>query len=285
MRGPVQAAESYARYGSRLQHHRAGALQVRDDFPQLSSAAHARMVAGARCKAATAAARRRRQQRREQQRGPRGPLCRCLPVQPLLVWVTRHGSACDMLACAADTALLATGLSCPGLLSTLPTRPPAGAERTVYKDNLFDRAMIYYFSKVMSDQLGGESWGARVYRRADDTWQPRLRESGHGPRLAAALPNACMPPARLTTLSLSCCLYSAGIPFDGSWNDFVNLSREIMRGRNSREQQETVAGVLAGLLPPQVRICVLDGALCNSWDQQEPVAGVPAGPLHAQVLS
>jgi hypothetical protein len=66
----------------------------------------------------------------------------------------------------------------------------------VYKDNLFDKAMIYYFSKVMSDQLGG-------------------------------------------------------IPFDGSWDDFVNLSREIMRGRNSREQQETVAGVLAGLLPPQ----------------------------------
>lgn len=70
------------------------------------------------------------------------------------------------------------------------------AERTVYKDNLFDRAMIYYFSKVMSDQLGG-------------------------------------------------------IPFNGSWDDFVALSREIMRGRNSREQQETVAGVLAGLLPPQ----------------------------------
>lgn len=42
-----------------------------------------------------------------------------------------------------------------------------------------------------------------------------------------------------------------GAPFDGSWDGFVDLSREIMRGRNSKEQQETVAGVLAGLLPPQ----------------------------------
>lgn len=56
--------------------------------------------------------------------------------------------------------------------------------------------MIYYFSNVMSKQLGGQK-------------------------------------------------------FDGSWDGFVDLSREIMRGRNSLEQQETVAGVLAGLLPPQ----------------------------------
>lgn len=47
-------------------------------------------------------------------------------------------------------------------------------------------------------------------------------------------------------------LSAAGKSFDGSWDGFVDLSREIMRGRNSKEQQETVAGVLAGLLPPQV---------------------------------
>jgi hypothetical protein len=40
-------------------------------------------------------------------------------------------------------------------------------------------------------------------------------------------------------------------PFDGTYDSFVELSREIMRGRNTKEQQETVAGVLAGLLPPQ----------------------------------
>lgn len=48
------------------------------------------------------------------------------------------------------------------------------------------------------------------------------------------------------------CGTPAGQKFDGSWDGFVDLSREIMRGRNSLEQQETVAGVLAGLLPPQV---------------------------------
>jgi hypothetical protein len=38
-----------------------------------------------------------------------------------------------------------------------PAAPPVDpfAEKTVYKDNLFDKAMIYYFSNVMSKQLGG----------------------------------------------------------------------------------------------------------------------------------
>lgn len=34
------------------------------------------------------------------------------------------------------------------------------AERSTYKDNLFDRAMIWYFSSVMSKQLGGEGPGS-----------------------------------------------------------------------------------------------------------------------------
>lgn len=42
-----------------------------------------------------------------------------------------------------------------------------------------------------------------------------------------------------------------GKPYDGSYASFVELSREIMKGRNTREQQETVAGVLSSLLPPQ----------------------------------
>lgn len=43
----------------------------------------------------------------------------------------------------------------------------------------------------------------------------------------------------------------AGVPYDGSYDSFVELSREIMRGRNTKQQQETVAGVLSSLLPPQ----------------------------------
>ncbi|EFN57026.1 hypothetical protein CHLNCDRAFT_57404 [Chlorella variabilis] len=88
----------------------------------------------------------------------------------------------------------ARGAARPRAAASAP--PDPFAERTVYRDNVLDRAMIYYFSSVMSKQLGGK-------------------------------------------------------PFDGSWDGFVDLSREIMRGRNSAEQQETVAGVLAGLLPPQ----------------------------------
>jgi hypothetical protein len=40
-------------------------------------------------------------------------------------------------------------------------------------------------------------------------------------------------------------------PFDGTYDSFVELSREIMRGRTTKQQQETVASVLGSLLPPQ----------------------------------
>jgi hypothetical protein len=40
-------------------------------------------------------------------------------------------------------------------------------------------------------------------------------------------------------------------PFDGTYDSFVELSREIMRGRTTKQQQETVASVLGNLLPPQ----------------------------------
>ena len=42
-----------------------------------------------------------------------------------------------------------------------------------------------------------------------------------------------------------------GKPYDGTYEGFVELSREIMRGRTTKEQQDTVASVLSGLLPPQ----------------------------------
>ncbi len=188
------------------------------------------------------------------------------------------------------------------------------AERSTYKDNLFDRAMIWYFSSVMSKQLGGEGGRPRrallpiahaaharrffLTRRLVEragapptaccpcasalgpASQSTALRSGAGKRPARALsasscaascrqpvppalqalpprphrlpaPQALPPrPHRLPTRSPS--HSTAGAPFDGSWDGFVDLSREIMRGRNSKEQQETVAGVLAGLLPPQV---------------------------------
>ena len=40
-------------------------------------------------------------------------------------------------------------------------------------------------------------------------------------------------------------------PFDGTYDSFVELSREIMRGRSTKQQQDTVASVLGNLLPPQ----------------------------------
>jgi len=37
-----------------------------------------------------------------------------------------------------------------------------------------------------------------------------------------------------------------------SWAGFVNISAQIMLGRSSRQQQETVAGVLGSLMPPGI---------------------------------
>lgn len=76
-------------------------------------------------------------------------------------------------------------------------KPDPFATREVYSDSdPVSKFMLWYFSKVMSEQLGGK-------------------------------------------------------PFDGSYDSFVNLSREIMRGRTTKQQQETVADVLGSLLPPQ----------------------------------
>ena len=80
--------------------------------------------------------------------------------------------------------------------STEP-KPDPFATKEVYSDaDPVSKVMLWYFSKVMSEQLGNK-------------------------------------------------------PYDGTYDSFVNLSREIMRGRSTKQQQETVAGVLASLLPPQ----------------------------------
>ena len=80
--------------------------------------------------------------------------------------------------------------------ATPEAKPDPFATKEVYHDNAFDKVMISYFSKTMSDRLGGK-------------------------------------------------------PYDGTYDAFVELSREIMRGRNTKQQQEAVDGVLASLLPPQ----------------------------------
>ncbi|KAI8102171.1 hypothetical protein M9435_005777 [Picochlorum sp. BPE23] len=42
-----------------------------------------------------------------------------------------------------------------------------------------------------------------------------------------------------------------GLPYDGTYEGYVELSREIMKGRNTAQVQELVAGILDSLLPPQ----------------------------------
>lgn len=55
----------------------------------------------------------------------------------------------------------------------------------------------------------------------------------------------CVPLASVCWLVLHPC--TRGL----SLLDPAHARREIMRGRSTKEQQQVVAGVLAGLLPPQ----------------------------------
>ena len=130
------------------------------------------------------------------------------------------------------------------------TKPDPFATREVYQDGWFAKLMIWYFSKVMSQQLGGERVvGTQLSSRASLT--PPRRQPARPPALPqprASVPASLGRPSHVPTSLLPCC---ADKPYDGTWDGFVTLSREIMRGRSTREQQEVVAGVLSGLLPPQ----------------------------------
>ena len=42
----------------------------------------------------------------------------------------------------------------------------------------------------------------------------------------------------------------ADVPYEPGYDGFVDLSKQIMSGRNSKQQQEAVSGVLGSLMPP-----------------------------------
>jgi hypothetical protein len=45
-------------------------------------------------------------------------------------------------------------------------------------------------------------------------------------------------------------LAPVGVPYEPGYDGFVELSKQIMEGRNSKQQQQAVLGVLDALLPP-----------------------------------
>lgn len=100
----------------------------------------------------------------------------------------------------------------------------------VYHDSLFDRFMIKYFSQRMSQNLGG---ALPVVSVVDAPEPPYIS-------------SRCSD--RLSPLNTVCA--AAGLPFREGFEGFVELSKEMMRGRNSLGQQQTVAAVLESLLPP-----------------------------------
>ena len=69
----------------------------------------------------------------------------------------------------------------------------------------------------------------------------------------------CSVPVPRSLTHRACALNSAavpqmsqnlgGVPYERSWDGFVALSKELMKGRSSKEQRQAVAGVLDSLMP------------------------------------
>ncbi len=93
--------------------------------------------------------------------------------------------------------------------------------------------MVSYFSQRMSQQLGGKSVTA-------------LRLTTCLSLTASMLDHL----KEYDQLSLLTC-FCVGREYAPGYEGFVELSREIMKGRNSKQQQQAVSGVLGSLMPPQ----------------------------------
>lgn len=50
-----------------------------------------------------------------------------------------------------------------------------------------------------------------------------------------------------------CCGAIPGRKYKQGYDGFVELSKEIMKGRNSQQQREAVGGVLDSLMPPEAQ--------------------------------
>ena len=87
-----------------------------------------------------------------------------------------------------------------------------------YHDGPFDKFMVSYFAKQMSEQLGGAITPCTVDRKGVADVQAVRPQNPDG--------------------------MHAGKPYKPGYDGFVDLSREMMKGRNSKQQQQAVSGVL-----------------------------------------
>lgn len=58
----------------------------------------------------------------------------------------------------------------------------------------------------------------------------------------------CLNTQSLAHCSIECC--NADAPYEPGYEGFVELSKQIMSGRNSKQQQRAVLSVLDALMPP-----------------------------------
>lgn len=132
------------------------------------------------------------------------------------------------------------------------------------------RLFMYLFGKKMSQALGGKmpskgtlvcvtcimpKWHFFVYSSADIVHEMSDDHDSRAlfPSAPPSVP-ALVPSSHTLSSALGKRLGRLGTSLwrcmQWDWEGFVDISREIMKGRNSKQQQETVAGVLTSIMPP-----------------------------------
>ena len=116
------------------------------------------------------------------------------------------------------------------------------AEREVYADSdLLSKFMIAYFSKVMSNQLGGRDMVDRGGLRCMEGVFCGLR--------TFTTATACL--THIAEQTAAWYIFTAGQPYDGSTRDLWSCPVRSCGATTARNSNKQSAGVLESLLPPQ----------------------------------
>jgi hypothetical protein len=174
------------------------------------------------------------------------------------------------------------------------------AEKTVYHDNAIDKFFIKLYSQKMADQLNG----AAAARRATASPAACTARAPDAPLHAAASRSQRMhmhsilrEPQITHAQNAPCMKHSTHpplphhhphptppgvpVPDDATYDDFVRISKEIMRGRGSVQQREVVRQVLRTLMPeqaPPTFRCGGSVGTCGAVEPLQLVCAPAAGP-------
>jgi len=112
----------------------------------------------------------------------------------------------------------------------------------VYNDNALDRLFIKIFTHKMAAQLPGAAGGGGTSAPLLPARPPAPLDAPPRPSEPPSPAAASAPPPRPPCAGVQA-------PADPTWDDFVVVSKEIMRGRNTDQQREVIRAILFSLMP------------------------------------